>query len=178
MATITKKITVNASLVILLALTLFVLSGCEEQVKTKPVDKAMINAAQVNLLNDIAMENAIIAQSTLYPYHFIKNSEQLNELGERDLSVITEEFKKYPGMLNLQQGNTPSDLYQKRVDLISQNLEKAGVDMTKVSIVDTMPGGSGMPSDDVVEIRKADREARTSRRESYPVMSNEGSFSQ
>jgi hypothetical protein len=172
MATVTKKITVNASLVILLALALFLLCGCEEEVQKRPVDKGLINAAQVNMLNDIAMENAIKAQCTLYPYHFVKNSEQLNELGQRDLSVITEHLKKYPGQLNVQQGNTPLDIYQERVALVSHSLEDAGVDMTKVSIVDGMPGGDGMLSDDVVEIRQADRKARTDRREKYPVMSD------
>ena len=55
---------------------------------------------------------------------------------------------------------------------MSQKLENAGVDMTKVSIIDGMPGGSGMSTDDVVEIQQADRKARTDRREKYPRISD------
>ena len=172
MATVTKKKVMRASLLIAMALVCFVLCGCDETVQKEPVDKGLINARQVNMLNDIAMENAIIAQRTLYPYHFIKDSEQLNELGQRDLSIMTKRFKNYPGQLNVQQGDTPSYIYQERVALVSQKLENAGVDMTKVSIIDGMPGGSGMSTDDVVEIQQADRKVRTDRREKYPRISD------
>jgi len=176
MVTKTKKKIINTSLSIALVFICFILCACEETMLKEPIDKGMVNSRQIKMLNDISMENAIIAQRTLYPYHFIINNEQLNELGHRDLSVLMEHFKQYPGQLNVQQGDTSSYIYQERVAYVSQQFENAGIDMTKVSIVDDMPGGSGMSTDDVVEIQQADRKARTERREKYPRISDRISY--
>jgi len=178
MVTTTKKKSMETYLSIVLLCTCLVVCGCEEPMQNEPViDKSLINTMQIKMLNDIAMENAIVTQRTLYPYHFIINSEQLNELGHRDLSIIMEHFKNYPGPLNVRQGDTPSSIYLARVAYVSEQFENAGVDMANVSIVDDMPGGTGMPTDDVVEIQQTDRKARTDRREKYPRI-NDRSFSQ
>ena len=168
----TKNKVIYNSLLITLVSISFVLCACEEtMIKEPPLDKGMVNIMQINMLNDISMENAIVAQRILYPYHFITNSEKLNELGHRDLAILIEHFKQYPGQLNLQQGDTPAYMYQDRVAYVSQQFENAGVDMTKVSIVDDFPGGPGMTTDDVVEIQQADQKARRDRRQKYPRMS-------
>ena len=173
MVTETKKKIMDASLLIALVFVCFILCGCEETVQQEPIDKSLVNTMQINMLNDIAMENAIVTQCTLYPYHFINNSHQLNELGHKDLSILIDRFKQYPGHLNVQQGDTLSSVYQARVAYVYRQLENAGIDMMKVAIADEMPGGSGMSTDDVVEIQQADRKARTDRREKFPRISDE-----
>lgn len=159
MATETKNKIKKVSLFIAMVFACYVLCNCEETAQQEPINKGLINAKQVNMLNDIAIENAIVTQHTLYPYHFINNSEQLNELGHRDLSILIEHFKEYPGQLNVQQGHMDYNLYRARLAFVSQELQDAGIDMTKVSIVDGMPGGDGMETDEVIEIQEADRES-------------------
>jgi hypothetical protein len=154
-----KNKIMKTSLLIVLVFGCYVLCGCKETARVKPIDKGLIYSKQVNMLNDIAIENAIVTQHTLYPYHFINNSEQLNELGHKDLSILIEHFKEYPGQLNVQQEDIDYSLYKARLAFVSQKLQDAGVDMTKVSIVDGMPGGSGMETDNVIEIQKAKRKS-------------------
>ncbi|OHB60474.1 MAG: hypothetical protein A2Y12_15355 [Planctomycetes bacterium GWF2_42_9] len=168
-----KKVTRTADSILIILLC-FVLSGCNEEAKRRSSIESQVNVKQVELLNDIAMENAIITQRTLYPYHFIEGSEQLNELGRRDLSVLIGHFKKYPGQLNLRDDGTSAAIYETRVAYITKEIENAGVDMSKVSIANDMPGGSAMPSDDVVQIQDADRKVRYEERINGERLSYEG----
>ena len=66
----------KTSLVIELVLMSFLIWSCEETMQREPVNKSLVNTELINTLNDMAMENAIVSQHTLYPYHFIKNSER------------------------------------------------------------------------------------------------------
>ena len=126
---------------VLLSMLLF---GCEETAQ-QPLDKHAINSGLINTYNDIAVQNAIISQHTLYPYHFIKNSTELNELGERDLGVLSRHFAKNPGQLNIRRDGIMLDTYQGRIDLVLDKLTEAGIDTEQIQIADDMPGGSGMP---------------------------------
>lgn len=102
------------------------------------------------------IDRAIIAQHTLYPYHFVINSAKLNPLGERDLRVLAEHLKVNPGPLNLCRGKASSDLYQARVKAVVHSLGQAGVDVDRVEIADRLPGGEGMTSDRVRDALSAD----------------------
>jgi hypothetical protein len=134
-----------------------------------------MNAGLITAYNDTAMENAIIVQHSLYPYHFVNNSDQLNELGRRDLSVLVKHFKEYPGQLNISRDGTSKSLYQARLAYVTGQLKKDGIDISKLTISDGLPGGSGMTSSEVVQIKEADQKARNDRRKSYPVIQNESS---
>jgi hypothetical protein len=162
----------KACLIVELLLVCVLICGCEESLQPEPIDKSAVNAELINTFNDISMENAIIAQHTLYPYHFIQNGGQLNKLGERDLSILAAHFKDYPGQLNIRRDGTTEDLYQARVSYILEQLTEAGVDSERVSVSDEMPGGSGMVSGQVINILESDEKARSSRREQYPVIKN------
>jgi len=132
--------------------------GCGEYAKeAKPpeLDKRQINAGLVNYYNDLAMQNAIISQHTLYPYHFVRNGAELNELGQRDLSILAGHFKENPGRLNVRRDSLSADIYNARVNLVLGRLKKAGVDARRISVSDGMPGGSGMTSERVLKILAA-----------------------
>ena len=133
------------------------MAGCGGNAKeTKPfeLDRSRINIGLVNSYNDLAMQNAIITQHTLYPYHFVKNSAELNELGQRDLSILAGHFKENPGQLNVRHDGLSMDIYTARVKLVLGELKKAGVDAERISISDGMPGGPGMTSKQVILIRE------------------------
>lgn len=136
---------------IIMGFACVVMVGCNESLK-EGQDRQLINTELVNSLNDIAIENAIISQHTLFPYHFIQNGSALSELGNRDFAVLAKHFAQQPGVLNIRRNGIPSQLYEARVALIVSKLKEAGVDATRVSISDGMPGGPGMPSERIVTI--------------------------
>lgn len=125
--------------------------SCQENAQKGP-DEQMINSQLVRSYNDIAIQNALVSQHTLFPYHFVMNGAELNELGQRDLAALTSHFIKYPGHLNIRRGKTPAGLYEARVKMIHEKLLEAGIDAKRLSISDGMPGGSGTTSERMLVI--------------------------
>jgi hypothetical protein len=125
--------------------------GCERR-ESKQEASRKLDTELVNVLNNIGLENAIIAQHTLYPYHFVPDGETLNTLGDRDLAVLAKHFQKHPGTLNIRRGDVPDELYDARVTHAVEMLKQYGVKIDRVSISDSLPGGTGMPSERVVMI--------------------------
>ncbi len=127
------------------------LSGCEEDARTA-ADRRF-DTEMVRTLNNIEVENAILTQRTLYPYHFVVDGEKLNDLGQRDFAVLARHFTEHPGLLNVRQGEGISpELYKARVAFVTSRLKDTGIDPARVSISDGMPGGPGLPSEWVVTI--------------------------
>jgi hypothetical protein len=129
----------------------YAVSGCQEDARTA-ADKHM-DTELVRTLNNIGVENAVITQHTLYPYHFVADGERLNELGQRDFAVLARHFVEHPGILNLRRANEISAaLYEARVAYVTGRLKEAGVEPGRVSVSDGTPGGPGMRSEQVVTI--------------------------
>jgi len=141
----------NAGITTIVILFCILVIGCEENVEKSP-DKQQVNTWLVNSYNNTAIENAIISQHTVFPYHFVNNASQLNELGKRDVAILAGHFMKYAGDLNIRRHNTPADLYEARVNAVVERLQEAGVDIERINIADGMPGGSGMASEKVLII--------------------------
>jgi hypothetical protein len=142
----------------LIAVSCILMAGCgknAKEPKTFELDKSRINIGLLNSYNDLAMQNAIIAQHTLYPYHFVKNGADLNELGQRDLSILAGHFRENPGQLNVRYDGLSMDIYTARVNLVLDGLKKAGVDEKRIAVSDGMPGGSGMNSERMLKILAA-----------------------
>ncbi len=136
------------------------LLGCQKSASDNGMDKN-IDAELVKTLNNIGVENAIITQHTIYPYHFVTDGEQLNDLGRRDLAVLAKHFTENAGTLNVRRGPTPAALYEARVAQVVQGLKQAGVDTARVTVSDEMPGGTGMPSERVVTILRQPSQGAT-----------------
>ena len=136
---------------IIIAVFSILLTGCSETV-VEPTDKPLINSQAIKTYNDIALENAIISQHTLYPYHFVQNGADLNELGKRDLMVLVNHFVKNFGHLNIRKSDTSTELYEARVESVYEILQKAGLEMDKINISDDMPGGAGLASESILVI--------------------------
>jgi hypothetical protein len=168
----------KTAFVVELALLCVFLSSCNNTHKEPvKINEGQMNAGLVSAYNDTAMENAIIVQHSLYPYHFVNNSEQLNELGRRDLLILAKHFKEYPGQIDVSRDGTNASLYQARLAYVAGQLKKDGVDISKVTISDGLPGGSGMTSSDVGQIMEADQKVRSERRQSIPDIGNNSSNS-
>ena len=131
--------------------------GCQGEKKENP-DNQMIYSELINSFNDIQTENAIISQHTLFPYHFVKNGAELNELGQRDCDILAKHFADHPGQLNIRRNSISEDLYEARIQTVIDNFKEAGVKTEQVSISDGMPGGSGMASEKVLIILEKEQE--------------------
>ena len=137
--------------IVIISLFYVLMVGCEENGQ-RSSEMRLINTKLVTSINDIALENAIITQHTLFPYHFVKNSAELNELGQHDLAILAKHFMEHAGQLNIRRNNIPADLYEARINLVLDMLKKAGIDKEQISISDGMPGGSGMASERILTI--------------------------
>ena len=107
-----------------------------------------------DLLLGASMQRAIVLQSALYPYHFVPDSAELNELGTIDLSVLAMHLRDHAGSLLISRGEASPELHDARVRSVLAALEESGVAKSMVSVHDTLPGGRGLPSGKVVEILK------------------------
>ena len=139
------------SMITMTVLFCILIVGCQKNMEESP-NKHLINSQLVNSYNDIAMQNAIVTQHTLFPYHFVTNGAELNELGRRDLAALTSHFMNHAGHLNIRRQNTPVVLYEARVNLVHARLQEAGIDMGRMSISDDMPGGTGITSERILVI--------------------------
>lgn len=148
-------------MIVSIGLLCVLLIGCQENISQNPGTK-MIDAKLVDSLNNVAIEKAIVAQHTLFPYHFVRDGAELNELGKRDFEVLAGHLLEHAGPLNIRKGGVPTDLYEARVNHVLDQLKAAGVEVERIKISDGMPGGSGMTSVNVVTIlEKADEALAT-----------------
>lgn len=151
---------------LLVCLVWGLLVGCEENLSDNGGNQNL-DLELVNTLNTIGVENAIITQHTLYPYHFVPNGEELNELGQRDLQVLAHHFRDRAGGLSVRRGETAAELYEARITHVIGVLKDSGVDTSRIQVSDAMPGGSGMPSERVVTILKEPAKGSSAQTTSY-----------
>jgi len=107
-----------------------------------------------DVISNASLNNAIVSQHTLYPYHFVAGSGELNDLGARDLNVLTDHFLKAGGDLNVRRGGAPQAVYDARVKTVLEKLAAAGVQSGAVAVKDGLPGGEGLASESVIVILK------------------------
>jgi hypothetical protein len=130
------------------------LAGCAETTPSPEQEQASGPNLR-NFASNASIDNAIIAQHTLFPYHFATGSATLNELGLRDLAVLAAHYQKYPkytSRLNVRRGNAAADLYDMRVSAVVNKLVEWDVQADRVEIADAVPGGDGVSSERVLLI--------------------------
>jgi hypothetical protein len=138
---------------ILLALFLGALAACKGVNEDTEVTEHEGPWASDEISN-ASLNNAIVSQHTLYPYHFVAGTGQLNDLGARDLNVLTDHFLKAGGDLNVRRGGASQALYDERVKTVLEKLAAAGVQSGAVAVKDGLPGGEGLASESVIVILK------------------------
>ena len=99
-----------------------------------------------------AVANGIIAQHTIYPYHFTNGTAQLTELGKRDLRVLANHYKTSSGQLSIRRAGASKELYAARVQAVMNFLGDDGVDVKQVTVSNALPGGDGMESERVLSV--------------------------
>jgi len=131
-------------------------AGCaqnkpEATTQPSPPSSQTTDIMIVDSINDSGIRTAIIAQHTLYAYHFLEGGAELNDLGKRDLAVLMTHFKaRGGGTLSIRRGDTPDTLYVERVSGVKDLLKSGGIDLATVQIADASPGGLGMTGNNAV----------------------------
>jgi hypothetical protein len=152
------------------------LSACQSTYPNGDEQREM-NTASLNLLNKATVDQAIITQHTLYPYHFLDGSASLNELGERDLSVLAAHYAEHPGAINVYRGNASEALHRDRLQTVRQELAHAGVDLNRMTVGDGLPGGDGADASDAQKAIERWEDARKAGSSKSPSMQGSSSSS-
>lgn len=142
------------SVAVLAVVTALLVSGCNAYQKDEAL--AEVDQRLVTWHYDTAISNAVIRQHTLFPYQFMPQSSELNELGARDLGILAAYFKDRPGTINVRRGSAPADLYEGRVAAVRRGLEQGGVQPGRVAIREGLPGGDGIPGESVIAILESE----------------------
>ena len=135
-------------------------SGCQQQQKgetaeapfTGPDEQTTLNESMVRTLFTQSQRNAIIAEHTIYPHHFERNSTDLTVLGEKQVEVLASAYRSGPGPLSIIRGGTSNELYDGRVKTVIALLADQGVDTARLTVGEYLPdSGTIMTSDRAVE---------------------------
>ena len=141
------------------AVTLAVIAGGCEYQRQQQMQRRQSNVWLVESVNDTAIRNAVVRQRTIYPYHFMPQSEQLNELGVQELEILGEHYRRTPGVLSIAPAVAQEEALQgARVRQVMMMLEQQGVDLARMTIDDRTPGGEGISGARAVDILKRERE--------------------
>ena len=146
---------------LLLAVAASIAGGCANHAPALEQDRyGSANETMIRTVFDQQVRNGIIAERTVYPYHFRTQSHELNELGERQLEVLATAFRTAPGELNLSRGEEPEELYDARVQTVHETLARHGVEPGSVAVLESIPGGRGMRSRDAADALQRHRQPR------------------
>ncbi len=147
------------------------MSGCQRGSREVGTERtAVLNAALVDALQRTSIENAIIRQQAMYPYHFVVGSASLNQLGLRDLLVLAGHYQDNPGELYVSAGDASDELYAGRLQSIHELFAQQGIEPGRVQLsADAMPGGSGVGSGRLIEILSAEADVPAA---TMPTMPN------
>jgi len=124
--------------------------GCESKPKRKFLgeDEVEFNRAMATSYKIDQVDAAIVRQQTLYAYHFIANSADLTEIGNRDVGVLADHYRFHPGHLNIRRQGASDELYEARCESVMTALIAGGVDEARMELGDGLPGGDGMTSEE------------------------------
>jgi hypothetical protein len=132
-------------------LLLLAMAACHHA-KPRLQDSRELDDWFVTTGREAGVRQAIIAEHTLYDYHFVPDSARLNDLGQHDLCVLSEHFAQCPGALNVRQGRVSDALYRERLDTVRTELVKAGVNAERITLAGGLPGGPGLPGTRILYI--------------------------
>jgi len=137
----------KTSLIVALCLTL---SGCGTLYGTEPWGAHAPTSS--DLIRGASIDKALLVQKTLFPYHFVLDGSELNQLGERDVQVLAAHFRKSPGTLHVRRGDATAALHEARMRSVMAALASDGVDAAQMKVADGMAGGDGLPNERVIQI--------------------------
>lgn len=100
----------------------------------------------------------VIRQRALFDAHFVPDSDRLSSLGRRDVAILADALRNSGGRISLRRGSTSEQLYAARVAQVRAAFVSFGIDSSRISIDDGLPGGAGATTEDALLIRADIRE--------------------
>jgi len=108
--------------------------------------------------NYVAMtDNALLMDASMSPVHFVPRTAELNSLGVRRLTRISEILKIYGGAVYYDGTDPERDLRKDRVEKIRSFLVSCGLDASRFKTEQGFAGGAGTDAEEAISIRNASR---------------------
>lgn len=104
---------------------------------------------QYTYMND----NALLAEMSISPVHFIPNRPDISGVGYRRLTRYAELLQQYPGTLYYDGLTDPEPLAAERMERVRAFLAEAGVDPNLVKVELGVAGGQGLRGSEAVAVR-------------------------
>lgn len=122
--------------------------GCAGKKKNKAIpvpeaDRAEINKDIVETSYNAQINNGIRRDRTIYPYHFISNEADLNDLGRDQIDALTSDIVKRPIRVNVPRFENDEELHEARVAVVRNRLVENGITEDRINIHDELSGGPG-----------------------------------
>lgn len=130
-----------------------------------PAVSYKMDAYSVGVYLEDAARNGIVAQRTIYPYDFEPDGSRLNELGRYRVSVLASALRGGTGPMemNVRRVDESDPLYKARVASVQEAMRTAGVDVSRLTIGDGLPGGDGASADRAMRaLQRSDQPLRSS----------------
>lgn len=121
-------------------------AGCakDESAKIPKPDERELNEASVRASFAHQIAAGTRTDRTIYAHHFIIGEAALNELGRRQIDVLTAEVTTRALKVNIPQGDSDETLHEARVQIVRDRLAGNGVEPERIAVVDEHPGGPGL----------------------------------
>jgi hypothetical protein len=101
------------------------------------------------------VDNALLAEMSMSPAHFVPNNPELNGLGARRLTRYSAILKVYGGTLHYDGLEEPERLAEARMDRVRHFLVASGLHHTEFAVQRGVAGGTGMAAGEAGRIREA-----------------------
>jgi len=99
-------------------------------------------------------DNAMLADMSMSPAHFVPHQTELNSLGARRLKRYAEILKIYGGTLRYDGTEESKKLTQDRIAQIRHFLLAEGLDASRVEVQADLAGGDGMNASEAILVRQ------------------------
>jgi len=103
------------------------------------------------------VDNAMLADMSMSPVHFVPHSVELNALGVRRLKRYASLMKVYGGKLCYDGADDTEEMADGRIGRIGEFLVAAGVPANSFTVERGLAGGAGMDAKEASRIREATR---------------------
>lgn len=133
-------------LVVTTFLSLAIGTGCQEPVKRLNAPPQGHGGEQSPLRHhfDAMTDNAMLADMSMSPVHFVPHSTELNGLGARRLNRYAEILAIYGGTLRYDGAERDEDLLRDRLESIREYLVRHGIGEERCEVKADLAGGEGM----------------------------------
>lgn len=149
-----------------LALLIAVMPACEsapapsrDRVTINDADQRAADQAFVREPFSDQARRGVIRQRALFDAHFVPESDRLSSLGRRDVAILAEALRTSGGRISVRRGSASEQLYAARVSQVRAAFVSFGIEQSRITIDDGLPGGAGATTEDALLIRADIRES-------------------